>query len=206
MARYTESVCRLCRREGEKLFLKGNRCFSEKCSFDRRSYPPGQHGQKRVRVTNYGIQLREKQKVKRMYGLMEKQFRLLFEKAERMKGVTGHNFMKLLELRLDNIVYRAGFASSRRQARQLVSHGHIVVNGRRLDIPSCLMEVGDVIEIKEKSREIVPIMAAIESAPEIPDWITVDRENKRAEILAEPTREAITHPIQEQLIVEFFSK
>lgn len=206
MARYTESVCRLCRREGEKLFLKGNRCFSEKCSFDRRSYPPGQHGQKRVRVTNYGIQLREKQKVKRMYGLMEKQFRLLFEKAERMKGVTGHNFMKLLELRLDNVVYRAGFASSRRQARQLVSHGHIVVNGRRLDIPSCLMEVGDVIEIKEKSREIVPIMAAIESAPEIPDWITVDRENKRAEILAEPTREAITHPIQEQLIVEFFSK
>ncbi|MGB3976097.1 MAG: 30S ribosomal protein S4 [bacterium] len=206
MARYTESACRLCRREGEKLFLKGSRCFSDKCGFDRRSYAPGQHGQKRVRVTNYGIQLREKQKVKRMYGLMEKQFRLLFVKAERMKGVTGHNFMKLLELRLDNVVYRAGFAKSRKQARQLVSHGHILVNGRRLDIPSCLIEVGDIIEIKEKSRGIVPILEAVESAPEIPEWISVDRENLRAELLAEPARESITHPIQEQLIVEFFSK
>lgn len=206
MARYTESACRLCRREGEKLFLKGNRCFSDKCGFDRRSYAPGQHGQKRPRVTNFGIQLREKQKVKRMYGLMEKQFRLLFERAERMKGITGHNFMMLLELRLDNVVYRAGFALSRKQARQLVNHGHVLVNGRRLDIPSKIINTGDVIEIKEKSREMVPIKEAVESGREIPDWLRVDNEKLRAEIVAEPARESITHPIQEQLIVEFFSR
>lgn len=206
MARYTESACRLCRREGEKLFLKGKRCYSDKCGFDRRSYAPGQHGQKRPRVTNFGIQLREKQKVKRIYGLMEKQFRLLFEKAERMKGVTGHNFMMLLELRLDNVVYRSGLAMSRKQARQLVNHGHILVNGRRLDIPSCLVEVGDFIEVKEKSREMVPIKESIEAAQEIPDWISFDKDKMRAEILAQPARESITHPIQEQLIVEFFSK
>jgi small subunit ribosomal protein S4 len=206
LARYTKSVCRLCRREGEKLFLKGNRCYSDKCGFDRRSYAPGQHGQRRPRVTNYGIQLREKQKVKRMYGLLEKQFRLLFKKAERMKGVTGHNFMVLLELRLDNVVYRTGLAMSRKQARQLVSHGHILVNGKRLDIPSCLVEVGDVIEVKEKSREMVPIKESVESAREIPDWLSFDVSKLRAEVLAQPTRDAITHPIQEQLIVEFFSK
>ncbi len=206
MARYTKSVCRLCRREGEKLFLKGNRCSSDKCGFDRRSYAPGQHGQRRPRVTNYGIQLREKQKVKRMYGLLEKQFRLLFEKAERMKGVTGHNFMMLLELRLDNVVYRAGMAMSRKQARQLVSHGHILVNGKRLDIPSCLVEVGDIIEVKEKSREMVPIKESVDAAREIPDWLSFDASKLKVEVLAQPTREAITHPIQEQLIVEFFSK
>jgi small subunit ribosomal protein S4 len=206
LARYTESACRLCRREGEKLFLKGKRCYSDKCGFDRRSYAPGQHGQKRPRVTNFGIQLREKQKVKRMYGLMEKQFRLLFEKAERMKGVTGHNFMMLLELRLDNVIYRSGLAMSRKQARQLVNHGHILVNGRRLDIPSCQVEVGDIIEVKEKSREMVPIKESVEASQEIPDWISFDKDKMRAEILAQPTREAITHPIQEQLIVEFFSK
>ncbi|MBN1879943.1 30S ribosomal protein S4 [bacterium] len=206
MARYTESACRLCRREGEKLYLKGNRCFSEKCGFDRRSYAPGQHGQKRPRVTNFGIQLREKQKVKRMYGLMEKQFRLLFERAERMKGITGHNFMMLLEMRLDNVVYRASFALSRKQARQLVSHGHILVNGRRLDIPSFIVNTGDVIEIKEKSREMVPVKEAVEAGREIPDWLRVDNEKLKAEVVSQPTRESITHPIQEQLIVEFFSR
>jgi small subunit ribosomal protein S4 len=141
-----------------------------------------------------------------MYGLMEKQFRLLFEKAERMKGVTGHNFMMLLELRLDNVIYRSGLAMSRKQARQLVNHGHILVNGRRLDIPSCQVEVGDIIEVKEKSREMVPIKESVEASQEIPDWISFDKDKMRAEILAQPTREAITHPIQEQLIVEFFSK
>lgn len=206
MARYTQSVCRLCRREGEKLFLKGNRCFTEKCAFERRSYAPGQHGQRRPRVTNYGIQLREKQKVKRIYGLMEKQFRNLFKKAERMKGVTGHNFMTLLERRLDNVVYRATFALSRKQARQIVSHGHIHVNGHRLDIPSYTVNAGDVIEVKAKSQEMVPIKESIEAGREIPEWLTLDTDKKKVEITALPTRESITHPIQEQLIVEFFSR
>ncbi|HPQ39516.1 MAG TPA: 30S ribosomal protein S4 [bacterium] len=206
MARYTQSVCRLCRREGEKLFLKGNRCFTDKCAFERRSYAPGQHGQRRPRVTNFGIQLREKQKVKRMYGLMEKQFRNLFKKAERMKGVTGHNFMTLLERRLDNVVFRANLALSRQQARQIVSHGHVLVNGRRLDIPSYIVNSGDVIEIKEKSREMVPVREAIESGREIPEWLSVDTDKCRADVTSLPTRESITHPIQEQLIVEFFSR
>lgn len=206
MARYTQSVCRLCRREGEKLFLKGNRCFTDKCAFERRSYAPGQHGQRRPRVTNFGIQLREKQKVKRMYGLMEKQFRNLFKKAERMKGVTGHNFMTLLERRLDNVVYRANMALSRKQARQLVSHGHVHVNGRRLDIPSYIVNSGDVIEIREKSREMVPVKESLEAGREIPEWLSVDTEKCKAEVTALPTRESITHPIQEQLIVEFFSR
>jgi len=206
LARYTKSVCRLCRREGEKLFLKGNRCYSDKCAFDRRSYPPGQHGQRRIRATNYGIQLREKQKVKRMYGLMEKQFRNLFKKAERMKGITGHNFMILLERRLDNVIFRSALALSRNQARQLVSHGHVLVNGRRLDIPSYIVNSGDVIELKEKSRELVPVKEAVEAGREIPEWIKLDSEKLRSEIVSMPTREAITHPIQEQLVVEFFSR
>ena len=206
MARYTKSVCRLCRREGEKLFLKGNRCYTEKCAFERRSYAPGQHGQRRPRVTNFGIQLREKQKVKRMYGLMEKQFRNLFKKAERMKGVTGHNFMILLERRLDSALYRAGFALSRKQARQIVSHGHVLVNGRRLDIPSYTVNTGDVLEVKEKSKEMVPVKEALEAGREIPEWMSVDKDKMKAEIVSLPTRESVTHPIQEQLIVEFFSR
>jgi len=206
LARYTESVCRMCRREGEKLFLKGNRCFTDKCAFERRSYAPGQHGQRRPRVTNFGIQLREKQKVKRMYGLMEKQFRNLFKKAERMKGVTGHNFMILLERRLDNVVYRGNLALSRQQARQLVNHGHVLVNGRRLDIPSYTVNSGDVVEIKEKSREMVPVKEAIESGREIPEWLNVDASKCRIDVAALPTRESVAHPVQEQLIVEFFSR
>ncbi len=206
MARYTGSVCRLCRREGEKLFLKGNRCSTDKCAYDRRSYAPGQHGQKRPRNSNYGLQLREKQKVKRIYGLLEAQFKNLFAKAERIKGVTGENFMILLERRLDNVVFRANLAISRNQARQLVSHGHITVNGKKVNIPSYLIKSGDIIAIRESSREIVPIKAAMESGREIPQWLTVDAAKMTAQIAAMPTRETIALPIQEQLIVEFFSK
>jgi len=206
LARYTGSVCRLCRREGEKLFLKGNRCSTDKCAYDRRSYAPGQHGQKRPRNSNYGLQLREKQKVKRIYGLLEAQFKNLFAKAERIKGVTGENFMILLERRLDNVVFRANLAISRNQARQLVSHGHITVNGKKVNIPSYLIKSGDIIAIRESSREIVPIKAAMESGREIPQWLTVDAAKMTAQIAAMPTRETIALPIQEQLIVEFFSK
>ena len=206
MARYTQSVCRLCRREGEKLFLKGNRCFSEKCAFERRSYAPGQHGQRRPRPSNYGIQLREKQKVKRTYGLMEKQFKNLFKKAERMKGVTGESFLMLLECRLDNVVYRSGFAASRNQARQLVSHGHFLVNGKKVDIPSYSINAGDSIQVKESSKNMVPIKAAIDAGHEIPDWLKIDKDKIVAEVLTLPNRESITMNIQEQLIIEFFSK
>ncbi len=206
MARYTGSVCRLCRREGEKLFLKGNRCSTDKCAYDRRSYAPGQHGQKRPRNSNYGLQLREKQKVKRIYGLLEAQFKNLFAKAERIKGVTGENFMILLERRLDNVVFRANLAISRNQARQLVSHGHITVNGKKVNIPSYLIKSGDIIAIRESSREIVPIKAAMESGREIPQWLTVDAAKLTAQVAAMPTRETIALPVQEQLIVEFFSK
>ena len=206
MARYTGSVCRLCRREGEKLFLKGNRCSSEKCAFDRRAYAPGQHGQKRPRTSNYGLQLREKQKVKRIYGLLEAQFKNLFAKAERIKGVTGENFMILLERRLDNAVFRANLAISRNQARQLVAHGHVTVNGSKVNIPSYLIKSGDIISVRDTSREIVPIKAAMESGREIPQWLSVDAAKLTAQVVALPTRDTITMPIQEQLIVEFFSK
>lgn len=206
MARYTGSVCRLCRREGEKLFLKGNRCSTEKCAFERRAYAPGQHGQKRPRTSNYGIQLREKQKVKRMYGLLEAQFKNLFAKAVRIKGVTGENFMILLERRLDNAVFRANLAISRNQARQLVSHGHVTVNGNKVNVPSYLLNSGDVVSVRESSREIVPIKAAIESGREIPQWLSVDAVKLTAQLVALPSRDTITMPIQEQLIVEFFSK
>ncbi|MBN1356461.1 30S ribosomal protein S4 [bacterium] len=206
MARYTESSCRICRREGDKLFLKGERCFTEKCAFDRRGYPPGQHGQKRPRVKDYGIQLREKQKVKRTYGLMEKQFKSLFRKAERLKGVTGETLMILLERRLDNVIYRAGFAMSRNQARQLVNHGHFRVNGNKVDIPSFLVKSGDVIAAKEKSMSLVPIKSAVEAGREIPEWLKVDPAKIQAEVISMPTRDMIKMPVQEQLIVEFFSR
>jgi small subunit ribosomal protein S4 len=206
LARYRNSVCRICRREGEKLFLKGDRCFTEKCSVDRRAYPPGQHGQRRMRLSDYGVQLREKQKVKRTYGLLEKQFKNLFKKAERMKGVTGENLMALLECRLDNVVYRAGFSASRNQARQLVTHGHFVLNGRKVDIPSFIVKAGDVLEIREKSHNIVPIKAALEAGKEIPEWMNVDATKMRAEILNLPSRDTIKMKVSEQLIVEFFSR
>ncbi|MEW5950046.1 MAG: 30S ribosomal protein S4 [Thermodesulfobacteriota bacterium] len=208
MGKYTGPACRLCRREGLKLFLKGDRCYSDKCAFERRSYVPGQHGQARVKVSNYGLQLREKQKVKRMYGLLERQFHTCFEKADWQKGVTGTNLLVLLERRLDNAVYRLGFASARRQARHLVRHDHFLVNGKKVNIPSYLVKVGDVIEIKEKSRSISTINEAIEAVVRrgVPQWLELDKDNFRGTVRAYPTREDLTMPMQEQLIVELYSK
>jgi len=208
LARYTGSVCRLCRRENIKLFLKGDRCYSDKCAFDRRSYSPGQHGQRRGKFSDYGIQLREKQKVKRMYGLMERQFHGLFKKAERQKGVTGTNLLVLLERRLDNVVYRLGFGNSRAQARQLVLHRHFTVNGKTVNIPSYLVKIGDAIAVREKSRNLSVISDSMDAVVRrgIPDWLELDKENFKGVVKAYPTREDLTMPIQEQLIVEFYSR
>ena len=208
MGRYSGSVCRLCRRENLKMFLKGDRCYSDKCAFDRRGYPPGQHGQRRRKFTDYGIQLREKQKVKRMYGLLEDQFRGTFKRAERARGVTGTNLLIFLERRLDNVVYRLGFANSRAQARQLVRHDHFKVNDRRMNVPSYLVKVGDVIEVKEKSRKVAVLAEAVEAAVRrgIPAWLEVSTEDFKGTVKAYPTREELTMPIQEQLIVELYSK
>ena len=209
MARYTGSVCRLCRRENLKLFLKGDRCYSDKCAFDRRGYPPGQHGQRRRgKISDYGIQLREKQKVKRIYGLGEKQFRLFFEKADRQKGITGANLLILLECRLDSVVYRAGFVNSRTQGRHFVRHGHFLVNGKKVNIPSCQIRVGDMIEVREKSRNVQAITDALDAVVRrgVPQWIELDRENMKGKIKSFPVREDLTMPMQEQLIVELYSK
>lgn len=214
MARHIESICKLCRREGVKLFLKGDRCYTDKCAFERRSYAPGQHGQARgargarEKVTGYILQLREKQKVKRLYGLLEDQFRGYFKKAERLKGVTGENLLVLLERRLDNVVYRLGFADSRRGARQLVTHGHFTVNGKGVNIPSYLVKVGEVIHLREKGQRIARINEALEAVERrgIPKWIELDKDNYRGVINALPRREDITTPIKEQLIVELYSK
>lgn len=209
MARYTGSVCRLCRRENLKLFLKGDRCYSEKCAFDRKSYAPGQHGQSRKgKVSDYGLQLREKQKVKRMYGLSEKQFRLFFEKAEGMKGITGTNLLTLLERRLDNVVYRMGFVSSRTQGRHFVRHNHFLVNGKRVNIPSYRVEVGDRVEVAEKSKKMQFITDAFESVVRrgLPQWFEIEKERMAGVVKTIPSREDITMPIQEQLIVELYSK
>lgn len=209
MARYTGSVCRLCRRENLKLFLKGDRCFSDKCAFDRRGFPPGQHGQRRGRkISDYGIQLREKQKVKRIYGLSEKQFRLFFSRAARHKGVTGTNLLVMLERRLDNVVYRMGFVNSRTQGRHLVRHGHFTVNGKRVDIPSFLVKDGDEIEVREKSRKVQVIQDALDAVVRrgIPQWIDLDKDNFKGSVKGFPVREDITMPIQEQLIVELYTK
>jgi len=209
LARYIESACRLCRREKLKLFLKGDRCYTDKCAFERHSYAPGQHGQRRGgKISDYGIQLREKQKAKRIYGILEKQFRRYYVKADKQKGITGTNLLVLLERRLDNIVYRMGFASSRDQARQLVRHNHLNVNGRKVNIPSFQVKKGDVIEIKEKSWKIPVILEAKETSVrrEIPAWLEIDGDNYRGEVMAFPTREELTMPINEQLIVELYSK
>jgi small subunit ribosomal protein S4 len=208
LARYRGSVCRLCRREGLKLYLKGERCYSDKCSIERRNYPPGQHARARMKHSDYGAQLREKQKLKRIYGIMERQFKNYFLKAERQKGITGTNLLILLERRLDNMVFRMGFADSRNEARQLVRHGHFLVNGRKVDIPSYLVKVGDIIELREKSKKIIKIREAMESVVRrgIPNWLQVDREKFMGKVIALPTREDLTMPIQEQLIVEFYSK
>lgn len=209
MSRYRDSVCRICRRENLKLYLKGDRCYSDKCSFDRRSYPPGQHGQRRSgKMSDYGVQLREKQKVKRSYGLSEKQFRLAFERADQKKGITGENLLLSLELRLDNVVYRLGFANSRPQARQLVLHNHFQVNGRKVNISSYQVKVGDVVEVREKSRNVQAIADALEAVVRrsAPQWLEMDAENMKGTVRALPTREDITMPIQESLIVELYSK
>ena len=209
MSRYRDSVCRICRRENLKLYLKGDRCYSDKCSFDRRSYPPGQHGQRRSgKMSDYGVQLREKQKVKRSYGLSEKQFRLAFERADQKKGITGENLLLALELRLDNVVYRLGFANSRPQARQLVLHNHFQVNGRKVNISSYQVKVGDVVEVREKSRNVQVITDALEAVVRrsAPQWLEMDADNMKGTVRALPTREDITMPIQESLIVELYSK
>ncbi len=209
MARYTGSVCRICRRENLKLFLKGDRCYSDKCAFDRRGYPPGQHGQgRRGKVSDYGIQLREKQKVKRMYGLSENQFRLFFKRAERKRGITGTNLLVLLERRLDNAVYRLGFVDSRSQGRHFVRHNHFLLNGKKVNIPSYQIQIDDVIEISEKSRNIKAIEEAMEAVARrgVPQWLDLEKENLRGMVKAFPVREDITMPIQEQLIVELYSK
>jgi small subunit ribosomal protein S4 len=208
LARYIESACRLCRRENLKLYLKGERCYSDKCAFERRSYPPGQHGQGRVKFSNYGVQLREKQKVKRMYGLVEKQFRNFFVKAERMKGITGTNLLLLLERRLDNLVYRLGFANSRSEARQMVRHSHFLIQGKKVSIPSYLVKVGQVIELREKSRKNAKIGESLEGVARrgIPSWLELEKEQFRGRLVSLPSREDLTMPIKEQLIVELYSK
>jgi small subunit ribosomal protein S4 len=191
-----------------KLFLKGERCYSEKCAVDRREYPPGQHGQSRKRYSDYDVQLREKQKVKRIYGVMEQQFRGYFEEANRQKGITGENLLLILERRLDNMVYRMGFASSRNEARQLIRHNHFEVNGKRVSIPSYLMRAGDVIELKEKSRKIAKVQESLEGSSRrgVPRWLEVDKDNLKGKVVALPAREELTMPINEQIIVEFYSK
>lgn len=209
MARDTGAACRRCRREGLKLFLKGDRCYSDKCSFERRAFPPGQHGQARFRKqSDYAVQLREKQKVKSMYGMLEGQFRQYFHKADLQKGVTGENLLIMLERRLDNAIFRMGFASSRNQARQLVRHKHILVNGRKVNVPSFQVSVGDAIEIKEKSRANTMVNESLEAVERrgVPSWIELDKTAFKSTIKAMPNREELTMPIQEQLIVELYSK
>ncbi len=208
MARYTDSVCRLCRRENLKLFLKGERCYTDKCAIERRNYPPGQHGQGRPKFSEYSIQLREKQKVKRIYGLLENQFRRTFAEANRTKGITGETLLVLLERRLDNVAYRLGFASSRAEARTLVRHGHILVTGRKTNIPSYSVRAGDVISVKEQSRQLGRVVSAMEGAQRrgVPDWAEVDRDVVSGRIKILPSRSDVTMPINEKLIVELYSK
>ncbi len=209
MARYVDAACRLCRRENLKLFLKGDRCYTDKCAFERRAYAPGQHGQRRGRkLSDYGIQLREKQKAKRIYGVLEKQFRRYYFKADRQKGITGTNLLILLEVRLDNIVYRMGFSSSRKQARQLVRHNHVTVNGKKVNIASYQVKVGDYVEVKESSRKIPIVTESMETfiRREKSPWLEIDGENFRGVLKVLPNREELTIPINEQFIVELYSK
>jgi len=208
VARHTGPVCRLCRRESMKLFLKGDRCFKDKCAFERRGYAPGQHGRRRTKIQGYGIQLREKQKVKRMYGILERQFRNYFTNASATKGITGANLLQMLERRLDNVVYRLGFASSRAMARQLVSHGHFVVDGRKVDIAASLVQPGNQIVLRESSRKNESIRICLDTASGrgIPEWLELDPTNFKGTVKQLPSRDHITMPIQEQLIVELYSK
>jgi small subunit ribosomal protein S4 len=208
VARYTSAVCRLCRREGLKLFLKGERCYTDKCAIERRNYPPGQHGQARPKFSEYSIQLREKQKLRRIYGVLEGQFRRYFQMADRAKGVTGETLLQLLERRLDNMVYRMGFATSRSEARQLVRHGHFTVNGRKVNIPSALVKAGDVVGVRERSRSVARILEAMELAQRrgIPDWLEITPEQFTGRVKTLPVRSDLTMPINEKLVVELYSK
>ena len=209
MARYTGSVCRLCRRENLKLFLKGDRCYTDKCAFDRRGYPPGEHGQRRGRqASDYGIQLREKQKVKRIYGLSEKQFRLFFKKADKQRGITGFNLLTLLERRLDNVVYCLGFANSRTQGRHFVRHNHFLINGKKVNIPSYFISIGDVVEVREKSKKIQSIADSLDAVVRrgVPQWLELEKDAFKGVVKSYPVREELTTPMQEQLIVELYSK
>ncbi|MEJ2229658.1 MAG: 30S ribosomal protein S4 [Nitrospirales bacterium] len=209
MAKYTGPVCRLCRREGVKLFLKGTRCMTEKCAIERRSYPPGQHGQsRRGRATEYGTQLREKQKLRRVYGMQERQFLKTYHTAVSRKGITGEHLLSLLERRLDNVVYRLGFASSRGQARQLVNHGHFLLNGRKVTIASVTVNVGDSIEVKEKSRQLVPIQAALEvaSGRGVPNWLDMEQNLLKGTVQGIPTKQDIDVLVNEQVVVELYSR
>ncbi len=208
MSCINKSVCKFCRRENQKLFLKGDRCFTDKCSFERRPYPPGQHGQSRLKFSEFALQLREKQKTKRYYGVNEKQFLLSFKEADRKKGETGANLLSSLETRLDNVVYTLGFASSRREARQLVKHNHFTINGKKANIPSMQVKKGDVVEVREKSREMNKVMAAIESAArrEMPTWLEADHKAFKGTLKDLPKREDVTVPVEENMIVEFYSR
>jgi len=208
MARYTGPVCRLCRREGVKLFLKGDRCYSGKCAIEKRSYAPGQHGQRRSKQSEYGLQLREKQKARRIYGVLEGQFETYFDKAERKKGVTGENLLVLLESRFDNVVYRAGFAASRNQARQFVRHNHFTVNGQKANIPSMELKVGDVIQLKDKSKNsaLIKELADNLGTKNPPAWLELDVDNLSAKVVRMPSKEDIDIPVEEQMIVELYSK
>lgn len=208
MGRYTGAVCKLCRREGEKLFLKGDRCHTQKCAIVKREYAPGHHGKRRPKLSDYGTQLREKQKLKRMYGVMEKQFRIFFKRAAKQRGITGDNLLQMLERRLDNVVYRLGFCTSRAFARQMVRHGHFLVNGKKIDIPSFLIKEGDVVEVKSTGKSRSAIAASLESAKsrEIPEWLSLEAENYKGTVLKIPTRDEIPSPVNEALIVELYSK
>jgi small subunit ribosomal protein S4 len=207
MARYRDAKCRLCRREGMKLFLKGARCLTDKCAIERRNYPPGQHGLNRGKLTPYGVQLREKQKAKRIYGVLESQFRGYFESAERQKGATGENLLRFLELRLDNVVYRQSFAASRREARQMVAHGHFQVNGRKVTVPSFLVKPGDVVQLRPNSKLVPRVDDNLTAGRgQIPQWLEVEPEARRGTVRSVPLRDDIQIPVSEQLIVELYSK
>ncbi len=208
MARYRDSVCRVCRVERVKLFLKGNRCLTEKCSIERRAYPPGEHGRMRRRILGYGIQLREKQKIKRYYGMSERQFRLFFQRAERKKGITGENLLSMLERRLDNVIFLVGFSHSRAHARQMISHGHFRINSHKVNIPSLLVEKGNIISIKEKTaqKEDAKALVELNKNKTVPGWLEVDRDRMEVKVLSIPTREDVTFPVEEHLIVELYSK
>ncbi len=206
MARYTGPSCRICRREGEKLFLKGDRCYTDKCALNRRQSAPGQHGARKAKLSGYGTQLREKQKVKRYYGILESQFRSTYDRAEKMKGITGENLLQLLELRFDNVVYRMGLANSRKEARQMVTHGHFTLNGHKADIPSMTIALGDVIALKEKSKSSDKFKSLSETTKTTPKWLDVDFEKMEGKITALPVRDDIDLPIEEHLIVELYSR